>query len=305
MSIEGSLGKGPEQVAPKSEFYQKLEGRWQQGNFVCVGLDSDFKQFPELFKLAHNKGDAIFSFNRQIVDATADLVCAYKPNSAFYEALGREGWDALSRTTNYIKNRYPEIPVILDAKRADIGNTNNGYVEAAFDVLRADAITIHPYLGKEAMKPFLDRKDKGVIVLCRTSNPGAGEFQDFGDEYALGKMIGPSKDGHLYEKIARSVATEWNYNGNCALVVGATYPEELRNVRWIAGDLPILLPGIGAQGGDVEATVKAGRDSKNQGMIINSSRGIIFASKGNDFAQAARIETQKLHDSINQFRLAA
>ncbi len=188
----------------------------------------------------------------------------------------------------------PDVPVILDAKDMDIGNTNTGYVRMAFEYCQADAITINPYLGMEAAQPFLDQKDKGIIVLCRTSNKGSGEFQDL--------LI--KSDMPLYQYVASRVAKYWNKNGNCALVVGATYPNELAQVRRIVGDMPILIPGIGVQGGDVEATVKAGRDSRGQGMIINASRSIIFASNGPDFAEAARRETLKLHNLINQYRNA-
>ncbi len=267
-----------------------LEAQWSRGNLVCVGLDSEYGKIPES---ARKDGvqDTIVKFNQAIVEATWDLVCAYKPNAAFYEAYGYEGIAALRRTIADIHVLAPNVPVILDAKRADIGNTNAGYVQAAFEFLQADAITVHPYLGAEALQPFLDLKDKGIIVLCRTSNPGAGEFQDL------------SVSGEpLYRFVARRVASEWNKNGNCALVVGATYPEELREVRGLVGDMPILIPGIGAQGGDVEQTVTAGKDSRGWGMIINSSRGIIFASKGADFAEAARRETLKLRDLINQYR---
>jgi orotidine-5'-phosphate decarboxylase len=236
-------------------------------------------------------GRTIIAFNREIVEATADIVCAYKINVAFYEAHGTEGIRALRRTIAIIRTVAPNVPIILDAKRADIGNTNAGYVSAAFSFFLADAITVHPYLGAEALQPFLEQKDKGIIVLCRTSNPGAGEFQDL-------RVNGEP----LYQVVARRVANEWNRNGNCALVVGATYPEELYQVRRLAGDIPILIPGIGAQGGDVEKTVTAGKDNRGQGMIINSSRGIIFASKGADFAEAARRETAKLRDLINQYR---
>jgi orotidine-5'-phosphate decarboxylase len=277
-------------------FRKMLENQWSRGNSVCVGLDSEFGKIPEF---AHRSGDkcdvsiadTIVAFNRAIVEATKDLVCAYKPNVAFYEAHGVEGISALQRTIADIHTIAPDVPVILDAKRADIGNTNAGYVDAAFDFLKADAITVHPYLGAEALQPFLARADKGVIVLCRTSNPGAGEFQDL------------SVNGEpLYRFVARRVASEWNKNDNCSLVVGATYPYELREVRGIVGDMPILIPGIGAQGGDVAKTVSAGQDSHGYGMIINSSRGIIFASKGVDFAEAARCETEKLRDLINQYR---
>ena len=273
-----------------------LEAQWAKGNFVCVGLDSEFGKIPESVRIGGNKcnvheGNTIVAFNRAIVEATKDLVCAYKPNAAFYEAYGAEGISALHRTITDIHTIAPDVPVILDAKRADIGNTNAGYVDAAFSFLRADAITVHPYLGAEALQPFLARAEKGVIVLCRTSNPGAGEFQDL------------SMNGEpLYRFVARRVANEWNKSGNCALVVGATYPDELREVRGLVGDIPILIPGIGAQGGDVEKTVTAGKDSRGWGMIINSSRGIIFASKGADFAEAARRETKKLRNLINQYR---
>lgn len=277
-------------------FRQMLEAQWLGGNFVCVGLDSEFGKIPESARRSGNECEVsvpntIVAFNRAIVEATKDLVCAYKPNAAFYEAHGAEGIAALHRTIADIHAIAPDVPVILDAKRADIGNTNAGYVEAAFGFLQADAITVHPYLGSEALQPFLTRAEKGIIVLCRTSNPGAGEFQDL------------SVNGEpLYRFVARRVANEWNRNGNCALVVGATYPDELREVRELVGDMPILIPGIGAQGGDVEKTVSAGKDSRGRGMIINSSRGIIFASKGADFAEVARHETEKLRDLINQYR---
>lgn len=292
MKESGSPTPEPEALH-QSEFVVGLENRWQQGNFVCVGLDSDFAQIPQALKDSTSVEDVITGFNQEIVDATHDLVCAYKPNAAFYEAQGDQGLRALARTVRYIKDNYPDIPVILDAKRADIGNTNNGYVQAAFDQLGVDAITVHPYLGREAMKPFLDRKDKGIIVLARTSNPGAGEFQDL--------PVGQAQEP-LYRVIARQVAIMWNTNGNCAIVVGATYPKELAEIRGIVGNMPILIPGIGAQGGEVEATVNAGKDSRTWGMIVNSSRGIIFASKGADFAGAARQATEQLRGEINKFR---
>ena len=228
-----------------------------------------------------------------IIDATANLVCAYKPNSAFYERYGEAGIRALSRTISYSQKNFPHIPIILDAKRADIGSTNTGYVLSAFDQLGVDAITVHPYLGKEALAPFLERKDKGIIVLAKTSNLGSGEFQDL--------LVGEDQEP-LYQVVARNVAQNWNSNGNCGLVVGATYPAELRRVREIVGDIPLLIPGIGAQGGDVAATVAAGRDSRGWGMIINSSRGIIYASRGDDFAQAAYFATVRLRDEINACR---
>lgn len=274
-------------------FLSFLEDRWQTNTFVCVGLDSDYQQLPETVKQGRSIEEVMFAFNRAIIDATHDLVCAYKPNAAFYEAQGDAGLRALTRTVQYIKEAYPSIPVILDAKRADIGSTNLGYVQAAFDQIGVDAITVHPYLGKEALAPFLARADKGIIVLAKTSNPGAGEFQDL--------PVGPAQEP-LYQIVARHVAEQWNANGNCGIVIGATYPQDLRKAREIVGDMPILIPGIGTQGGAVAATVAAGKDSKGQGMIINATRSIIFASRGSDFAQAARAATERLRDEINRYR---
>lgn len=269
---------------------EKLNSIIQKNNsLVCVGLDSDASKLP-----AHLKGkpDAQFEFNRAIIDATYDLVCAYKPNTAFYEAFGGEGIVQLKKTCDYIRANHPEIVIILDAKRADIGNTNEGYVKFAYDFLGADAITLHPYLGKEAIQPFLDKNDKASIILCRTSNPGAGELQDL-------KVDGKE----VYKHVAGKVSSEWNTNKNCMLVVGATYPEEAAEIRKIVGDdITFLIPGIGAQGGDVEKTITAAKNSKGTGMIINSSRGIIFASNGEDFAEKAKLETQKLRDEINKYR---
>jgi orotidine-5'-phosphate decarboxylase len=266
-------------------FLEKLEYGWQRGSMVCVGLDSDYEQLPSIVKADQPVEEAILRFNCDIVDATHDLVCAYKPNAAFYEAQGADGLRALVRTIRYIHERYPGIPVILDAKRGDIGSTNLGYAQSAFDVIGADAITVNPYLGKEALAPLLARREKGIIVLAKTSNPGSGEFQDL--------PVGPAQEP-LYQIVARHVARDWNSNGNCALVVGATYPGELRQVRALVADMPILIPGIGVQGGEIAATVAAGKDSRGRGMIINSARGIIFASRGSDFAGAARAATERL-----------
>ena len=274
-------------------FISQLEQCWKQDNFVCVGLDSDYNHIPESVKSLDSVEEALFAFNRDIIDATHDLVCAYKPNAAFYEMQGNAGLRALIRTVRYIRETYPHIPIILDAKRADIGSTNLGYVKAAFDIIGVDAITVHPYLGKEALAPFLARREKGIIVLAKTSNPGSAEFQNL--------PVGESQEP-LYQVVARHVATTWNSNGNCALVVGATYPAELKKVRTIVGDMPILIPGIGAQGGEVAATVTVGKDSRGCGMIINSSRAIIFASQGPDFAQAARRATEHLRAEINKYR---
>ena len=242
-------------------FREKLQKKWQQGLFVCVGLDSsDLK------------------LNKSVIDLTFDLVSCYKPNSAFYEGAGIEGLENLKKTIEYIHQKDSEMPVILDAKRADIGNTNEEYAKAVFDELKADAITINPYLGKEALQPFLNRVDKGIIVLVKTSNPGAGEFQD---------LIVDGKP--LYQIVAEHVK---DWGPNVAVVVGATYPEELKTVREIIGDMPILIPGVGSQGGDV-AQLKAGLDSNNQGIIVSSSRGIIFADN-------PREATLKLHQQIQE-----
>jgi orotidine-5'-phosphate decarboxylase len=272
-------------------FMQLLENRWASGTAVCVGLDPDLAKIPKCIP-PMDGAHRLYLFNRAIIQATHDLVCAFKPNVAMYEKYGEAGWAALRSTIEFAHEVCPEVPVILDAKRGDIGNTNEGYVIGSFGQLNADAITLHPYLGQEAMQPFLDQKDKGSIVLCRTSNKGAGEFQD---------LIVLDSGQKMFERVARNVATQWNVNGNCCVVVGATYPQELSHVRQIVGDMPILIPGIGAQGGDLEATVKNGKDSRGRGMIINSSRGIIFASNGDDFAEAARRETLALRDAINGY----
>ncbi|MBI5135547.1 orotidine-5'-phosphate decarboxylase [Candidatus Uhrbacteria bacterium] len=282
-----------------------FNARWAEGKFVCVGLDSDYEKLPpHLKKEPDFEEDAIVDFNAEIIEATKDIVCAYKPNSAFYEALGTCGISVLKRTVDFIHEKAPEVPLILDAKRADIGNTNNGYVKFAFDWLGADAITVHPYLGKEALKPFLDRADKMIIVLARTSNPGAGEFQDLTISSPV-KPVNPVKpaldSAILYQVVAKQVSEVWNSNGNCAIVAGATYPEELGIIRQLVGDMPLLIPGIGKQGGDLEKAVKNGRNAKKQGMIINNSSGVLFASSGPDFALAARAVAQKMHDDITQF----
>ncbi|MBI3577652.1 orotidine-5'-phosphate decarboxylase [Candidatus Gottesmanbacteria bacterium] len=261
----------------------------KQNTLLCVGLDSEITKIPEQVR---RKKNPQFTFNKAIIDATYDLVCAYKPNSAFYEARGAAGIEELKMTCDYLRTQCPQISIILDAKRADIGSTNEGYVTYAFDYLGVEAITLHPYLGREALQPFLDRKDKGCIILCRTSNPGAGELQD---------LVLDGKP--LYQIIAQKVVKEWNTHGNCALVVGATYPSELAIVRRIVGDqMPLLVPGIGTQGGDIGKTLQAGLNGQKRGLIINSSRGIIFAGSGEDFAQKARAATEQLRIEINHYR---
>lgn len=249
-------------MATDQTFLDKLKTKWEEKKFVCVGLDQ-----------------ADFKTNRSIVEKTHDLVCAYKPNCAFYEAAGIAGLTELKKTIDYIRQNHPDLAVILDAKRGDIGNTNEAYAKAIFDELKVDAVTVHPYLGKQSLEPFLKRVDKGIFVLVKTSNPGAGEFQDLATN---GKP--------LYSVIAEHVK-DWNTNNNLGVVVGATYPEDLKKVRKIVGDMPILVPGIGAQGGDLEATIKNGLNSKKQGLIISSSRGIIFAPD-------PREATLKLHQDI-------
>lgn len=270
----------------KRDFLEFTKRQWGQGAFLCVGLDPSLETIPPSVQ-GHTPAERILSFSKAIVDATKAVAGFYKPNSAFYEAYGDEGMRALREVISYIHTVAPETVVILDAKRADIGNTNNGYVRAAFEDMGADAITVHPYLGSEALEPFLSRADKGVIVLARTSNTGAGEFQDI-----------DTGGEPLYIKVARTVAEKWNTRGNCGLVVGATYPEELKRVRAAAPTLPILIPGVGAQGGDLEASVKNGKDANNQGIILAISRGIIFASQGSDFAEAAGAKAKEYDSAI-------
>lgn len=265
-----------------------LAAHQSAGRHLVVGLDTDPNRIPTCVDPAASPGERVLSFNREIVKATSDLVCAYKPNVAFYEALGTEGLTALEQTISAIHESAPNVPVILDAKRADIGSTNAGYVKAAFRQLEADAITVHPYLGREALQPFLELDRALIFVLCRTSNPGAGEFQDL------------TIDGvPLYRHVARSVAKEWNGSTNCGLVVGATYPEELRQVRVDAGpDLPILIPGVGAQGGDLRAVVDIHREQGSKAFLINASRSILYASSGEDFVSDARAEAVGISDQV-------
>lgn len=271
-----------------SSFFEKLNASIEANDsLLCVGLDPVLEKLP-----AHIQEDAtpFLTFNKAIIDATAAFACAYKPNSAFYEAIPF-GQEQLKQTINYINDIYPDVPVILDSKRADIGSTNEGYVTATFDHMGADAITLHPYLGREALTPFLNRTDKGMIILCRTSNPGAGEFQDLQIDGAP-----------LYEHVARRVS-EWNTGGNCLLVVGATYPQEMKCIRDIVGpDMTFLVPGIGAQGGDIEAVMQAGLGNNRRGLIISSTRDIIFAGNDGHFADAAAERARITRDEINKYR---
>jgi len=279
-------------------FTDRLNQASQQRNsLLCVGLDPDPARFP-----AHLAGrpDAIFEFCRAIVDATADLACCFKPQIACFSA--RRAEDQLERIIAHIHDQHPGLPVILDAKRGDIGSTAELYAVEVFERYRADAVTVNPYLGRDSVEPFLAHRDKGVILLCRTSNPGGSDLQFL-------EVDGPNGKEHLYERVARLVAGEWNQHGQCALVVGATFPTEIQRVRQLVGDMPLLVPGIGAQGGDIAATVKAGRNSTGMGLMINSSRAILYAGTqadgGEKFAEAARQVALQTRDEINRYRLSS
>ncbi len=271
------------------KFTEQLAGAWQKNNsLLCVGLDPDPAKFPVHLK---DKPDAIFRFCAEIADATADLACAFKPQIAYFAA--RRAEDQLEALIAHIHAKHPDVPVILDAKRGDIGSTAEQYAIEAFERYQADAVTVNPYMGRDSVEPWLAYKDKGVILLCRTSNPGGSDLQ-FQKVGAGGTAI--------FELVAQMVAKDWNTTGQCALVVGATFPGEIARVREIAGDMPLLVPGIGAQGGDIEATVNAGRTANGTGLMINSSRAILYAGKDENFAAAARRVAQETRDSINRYR---
>jgi orotidine-5'-phosphate decarboxylase len=274
-------------------FIEMLGQRWQEADsLVCVGLDPEPAKFPARFA---GDPDAVFAFCRDIADATAQYACCFKPQIAHFAALAAE--DALQRLVAHVHAAHPGIPVILDAKRGDIGSTAAHYAGEAFDRYGADAVTLNPYMGRDSAQPFLDRGDRGCVFLCHTSNPGAGDFQELvvaGDGGGAGRP--------LYQHVAATIARDWNGNGNCALVVGATFPEELQVIRGMVGDLPLLVPGIGAQGGDVEATVRNGRTTDGTGLMVNSSRGILYASRGADYAEAAAAAARDLRDAINRYR---
>lgn len=265
-------------------FIEKLDRAVRRNrSLVCVGLDPDPKMMPE--------NTAVYDFNKAVIDATADLVCAYKPNLAFYEALGDAGIAALKQTVRYIPS---EIPVIADAKRGDIGNTSQAYAVALFEIMGFDAATVNPYLGLDSVEPFFRYREKGTFILCRTSNAGAKDFQSLCCETTRG--LKP-----LFEIVAEK-AQAWNKYGNIGLVVGATYPDELKTIRLRYPEIPLLIPGIGAQGGDLALTVKSGISPQGDKAIINSSRQILYASKGKEFAGAARQAAMKLRDEINIYR---
>jgi orotidine-5'-phosphate decarboxylase len=269
-------------------FTQTLAAAWQKNDsLLCVGLDPDPAKFPGAMR---GRDDAILDFCTAIVDATADLVCAFKPQIAYFAAHRAE--DQLEALIAHIHERHPGIPVILDAKRGDIGATAEQYAIEAFERFRADAVTVNPYMGRDSVEPYLAFPDKGVILLCRTSNAGGSDLQFL-------EVGGGEK---LYERVARLAADEWNRSGQIGLVVGATFPAEIARVRELVGDMPLLVPGIGAQGGDVEATVKAGCTVGGYGLMINSSRAILYAGQGEDFAATARAAALATRDAINHHR---
>ena len=270
-------------------FIDKLSAAWTSNNsLLCVGLDPDLARLPSQFS---QDAAGVLAFCQAIVDATADLACAFKPQIAYFAALGAE--PALEQLCAYIRAQYPHLPIILDAKRGDIGATAHQYAREAFDRYGADAVTVNPYMGFDSIEPYFAWPDRGVIVLCRTSNAGGSDLQflDVG-----GKP--------LYQHVAQLVADKWNRHGQCALVVGATFPEEIAQVRALVGDMPLLIPGVGAQGGDVDATVNAGKTANGAGMMINSSRAILYATPvaGEDFAAAARRVALETRDAINTCR---
>jgi orotidine-5'-phosphate decarboxylase len=270
-----------------SGFVEQLARAWERSDsLACVGLDPEIERFPR--RIAAEPAP-IFRFNKAIIDATADLVCAYKPQFAHYAAYGAE--DQLERTIEYIHESHPGVPVILDAKRGDVGDTAERYAIEAFERYGADAVTVNPYLGGDALEPFLRHAAKGVVILCRTSNPGARDLQDC--------VIGTRT---LYQVVAELAAQRWNSRGNCLLVVGATYPRELAEVRALVGDMPLLVPGVGAQRGDIAQVVQNGQTAQGTGLIVSSSRAILYASAGEDFAGAARAATQQLRGEINSSR---
>ncbi len=267
-------------------FIDQLNWAWrQQNSLVCVGLDPDITKLPKQFSAVNA---SLRKFNQSIVDATAEFACCFKPQIAYYAAVGAE--KELEQTIDYIKKHYPNIPVILDAKRGDIGATATMYAREAFERYDADALTVNPYMGGDTIEPYLSYQERGVVVLCRTSNGGSGQFQSL-------EVDGQPIAWHVAKR-----STEWNANEQVMLVVGATYPEELRHIRTIVGDMPLLVPGIGAQGGDVQAVLDNGLDSQGFGLVVNSSRGIIYASSDQDFAAAAGNAAKRLRDQINAFR---
>lgn len=268
-------------------FNQQLQSAWaSQGSMLCVGFDPDPKRLPSSLQ---GNAEGIYEFCRDIADATADLVCAFKPQFAYFASQRAEA--QLEKLIKHLKDKYPHIPVILDSKRGDIGSTADHYALEAFDRYGADAVTVNPYMGFDTIEPYLKHAGKGVIVLCRTSNPGGSDLQ----------FLNVAPNGEpLYLHVAKLAAQQWNSPDQISLVVGATFPEEIAKVRAIVGDMPLLIPGIGAQGGDIDATVSAGKitGKPGTGMIINSSRAILYASSGADFAEAARVVAMSTRDAL-------
>ncbi len=261
-----------------------LHDAWRRsGSLLCVGLDPDARRMP---RPLDGTPHAVERFCTEIVDATADLVCAFKPQIAYFAAAGLER--ELERVCHHIRSEHPDVVLILDAKRGDIGSTAQQYAREAFGRYGAHAVTVNPYLGTDSLLPFLaEHPGHGAFVLCRTSNPGAGELQDL------------DVDGEpLYVHVARRAATSWAALGECGLVVGATRPEELARVRAVVGDMPLLVPGVGAQGGDPAATVRAGASADGTGIVVNSSRAVLYASDGHDFAEAARVAAATTRDEL-------
>jgi orotidine-5'-phosphate decarboxylase len=282
----GYDAEGPRVVA----FVEQLRAACQSNNsLLCVGLDVDPGLAPPSVRPAENW---IVEFNRGIIEATQDLVCAYKPNLAFYEALGTPGWEALKATVEMVPD---EIPVIGDAKRGDIGNTADAYARALFDYFNFDAATVNPYLGEDSLAPFLAREDRGILILSKTSNPGSGDLQD------VLCVAGDGRTIPMWELVAERVV-RWNSRGNCGLVVGATYPTILQRVRHIAPELPILIPGVGTQAGDLEASIAAGMPVQSSLVMINTSRQVLYASRADDWREAARQAALELRDAINRAR---
>ncbi len=268
-------------------FKQKLQNIIKKNNsLLCIGLDTELDKLP---KHLLTNSDPMFAFNKAIIDQTADLVCSYKPNIAFYESYGIAGLTSLKKTIEYLKDKYPEIPIIIDAKRADIGNTARMYAKALFEYWGADATTVYPYLGLDSVLPFLEYKDQCTILLIRTSNPDAKTFQDQ-------KINGEP----FYIKIAAEIK-KWKFD-NIGLFVGATYPEELGKVRTLFPNSPILTAGLGAQRAQIEKAIKAGIDKDGGNLICNNSREIIYAGSEEDFAEKSAKKAVEIRDNINKYR---
>lgn len=271
-------------------FYQKLDHITQKNkSFLCVGLDPDLKLLPEVFS---GKKNPFFEFNREIIDATADLVCAYKPQNAYYVAEGLER--DLEMTFEYLNDKYPHLVTILDSKRGDIDSTAKQYARESFDRYGADSVTLNAYMGKDVISPFLEYENKGLFLLCKTSNPHGGDFQDL-------TVKGAKGDEPLYQYLARKASKEWNQKNNLGLVVGGTYIDALKQIRQMDVTLPLLIPGLGAQGGHLNQILETAKHLKNKRIIINASRSIIYAGKDADFALKARQKALDYHNVMKSF----